>query len=116
MSQRYRVVADWHGRMIVDDVGRRVIASGFRNDLASRDRLAEMCERLNTADARRADHARRIAEHGVCTSWRVYFEGWLPRVSRCSWPADHVEGSKWHCAEDTTERVWLVKDRERKEF
>lgn len=45
----------------------------------------------------------------TCRSWRV--RGW--RIVRCSWAPEHVFISKWHCAEETTGHVWLVKDRER---
>jgi hypothetical protein len=42
-----------------------------------------------------------------CRSWRI--RAW--RIVRCSWNAQHVHTSKWHCAETTTGHVWYVTDR-----
>lgn len=57
----------------------------------------------------REEHAERRRLFGRCRSWRVR----AFRIVRCSWPADHVKTSKWHCAEDSTGHVWYVRDRER---
>lgn len=66
-----------------------------------------------------------------CKSWRIRprvsayqvpFGPWwfrdlvsrlTPWPTRCTWPAEHVTTSKWHCAEETTGWVWLVRDKER---
>jgi hypothetical protein len=114
-SSRYQVVSDWYATLVVDEVDNRVVAQS-RGD--TRKKWAEgIAARLNEADARRADHERRKQRYGTCTSRRWYLEryrfGWWPVRSRCSWPADHQGFSKWHCAEDTTERVWEVADEER---
>jgi hypothetical protein len=69
------------------------------------------------SDAERLrNHELRRSRYGTCRSWRVYWERWRPMISRCAWPADHVRFSKWHCAEDTTSRVWEVSEHERGEF
>jgi hypothetical protein len=114
-SIRYRVVCDWYATLIVDELDGRVAAEGFKGEEGLA-RAKELCASLNADDTRRADHERRKIRYGTCRSWRVYWERWRPVISRCSWPADHVEFTRWHCSEDTTGRVWEVAEHERKEF
>jgi hypothetical protein len=114
-STRYQVVSDWYATLVTDELEGRVVAEGFKGD-EGKAHASEIADKLNADDTRRADHERRKARYGPCRSWRIHWARWRPVISRCTWPADHVEFTRWHCSEDTTGRIWQVGEHERKEF